>query len=504
MLQTSKGRKDTTTSLLGLLMCSTLSVAMYTMTPEGNDHIPASADPGPPFQPEEVIHSRSGLPLMLPPGFNYSDVNMTDNMLSGQLPGGDSVWEPDMSYCLLLQEAPVPPPMDQVPWFCVCSLCQASVGPKGDHGERGLPGSPGSPGMRGLTGFRGRPGFVGHQGMKGQKGEDGEKGDQGPVGFTGMKGSRGYKGDKGDQGLDGPQGEMGPQGETGTCPDSCLNVQVRSGEPGVPGPAGTRGLPGVAGPPGATGPKGVTGDIGPPGVPGTEGVKGDQGVAGQCHCNDGKNGIDGLPGPQGPKGDHGVAGPQGVSGHDGVKGDQGDVGIDGMPGPCSPAIQSSFSVSLTQSFPPPNWPVAFNRVISNHQFHFNMGVYTAPINGTYIFSYHLVVSTKILKVGLFRNYVPVVKTIEPSDMATASQQVVLHLDLGDRVWLQVKDSTSNGMFASSEISSTFSGFLLYPDTCDMPLSRDFILPDAEIVVPREYSWETSDDPMAYSTPTPAL
>ncbi|XP_010891420.2 inner ear-specific collagen [Esox lucius] len=523
MAQDSKGMM--TTRLLGLLLCSTLSVAMYTLTPERDDNVPpfldfgrgytAQADdntapaddnlypPMPPFLPEENVHSRSGLPPMLPPGFTDSGMNGTDN-----LPPGDSVLEPDMSYCLLLQEAPIPPPMDQVPWFCVCSLCKASVGPKGDHGDRGLPGSPGSPGMRGLTGFRGRPGFVGHQGLKGQKGDDGEKGDQGPMGFRGPKGDIGFKGDKGDQGLEGPQGEMGPQGEAGTCPASCLTVQGRSGEPGVPGPAGPRGLPGIVGPPGAIGPKGVTGDIGPPGVQGKDGAKGDQGLEGQCHCTDGKDGIDGHQGPQGPKGDHGQAGPQGVKGLAGEKGDQGEIGIVGLPGPCSPAIQSSFSASLTQVFPSPNMPVPFSRVINNQQSHFNpaQGVYTAPINGTYVFSYHLVVSTKVLRVGLFHNYNPVVKTTEPNELGIASQQVVLHLDSGDRVWLQVKDVTSNGLYGDAEKSSTFSGFLLYPDSCDVPFSRDFNPPGYGNDDNQSYSWGTIEGPfgeMVESTPTPS-
>lgn len=49
--------------------------------------------------------------------------------------------KPDLSYCDMLLEASVPPPVDQTPWFCVCSHCKGGPsGPKGDKGDRGLPG----------------------------------------------------------------------------------------------------------------------------------------------------------------------------------------------------------------------------------------------------------------------------------------------------------------------------------------------------------------------------
>jgi len=49
--------------------------------------------------------------------------------------------KPDLSYCDMLLEAPVPPPVDQTPWFCVCSHCKGGPsGPKGDKGDRGLQG----------------------------------------------------------------------------------------------------------------------------------------------------------------------------------------------------------------------------------------------------------------------------------------------------------------------------------------------------------------------------
>lgn len=47
---------------------------------------------------------------------------------------------PDTTICDLLFSAPVPPPIDQIPLFCICSHCKGTVGPKGDHGDRGPPG----------------------------------------------------------------------------------------------------------------------------------------------------------------------------------------------------------------------------------------------------------------------------------------------------------------------------------------------------------------------------
>lgn len=51
---------------------------------------------------------------------------------------------PDPSYCELLLQAPVPPPADQVPWFCMCSTCPNNIGEKGERGDRGLPGTHGT------------------------------------------------------------------------------------------------------------------------------------------------------------------------------------------------------------------------------------------------------------------------------------------------------------------------------------------------------------------------
>ncbi|XP_033505891.2 uncharacterized protein LOC117271673 [Epinephelus lanceolatus] len=402
---------------------------------------------------------------------------------------------PDTGICEMLMNSAAP--VDQIPFFCLCWHCKGTVGPKGDRGDRGPAGAPGSPGRRGMMGFPGQPGFTGSQGVKGQKGDMGEKGQPGTVGFTGMKGSRGFKGEKGESGMEGPPGSQGPQGETGTCPASCESVQGPPGPQGPPGSAGAQGLPGVKGTMGPQGIKGNKGDLGRPGDPGMDGQKGEQGEQGMCECTDGADGADGRPGSKGAKGVKGNTGVQGVQGPMGLKGNEGDMGLMGPPGPCSPAIQSAFSACINESFPIHNWPVAFPIVLTNQQGHFNplMGMYTAPVNGTYVFSFHLAVAKKVLKVGLYREHYPMVRATETTHQSTTSQTVVLHLIMGQRVWLQVKDETTNGMYTDAESSGTFSGYLLYPDSCDMPMGRHH-WPQQ---ISTGFKW---DSPSSSTTPSP--
>ncbi|KAI5098650.1 otolin-1-like, partial [Silurus meridionalis] len=395
--------------------------------------------------------------------------------------------EIDFSYCDMILEAPVPlPPADQVPWFCTCRMCDSSKGEKGGIGDHGLPGSPGPQGLRGLTGPRGTQGFAGPIGLKGEKGDEGLKGERGPVGLMGSKGEQGFKGDKGDRGMDGVVGEPGLKGDDGQCPLSCDSFPGPPGEPGLPGPVGLPGLHGQVGAPGVSGLKGDPGLDGTPGTPGLPGYKGEPGKEANCSCKDGQKGEVGPVGSKGTKGELGPRGSQGLAGNTGPNGEPGEMGLMGIPGPCSPAIQSAFSAALRSAYPAANQPIAFGRIIYNLQQHYNpiTGVYTAPVNGTYAFSFHVTTSTRTLKVGLFWNFQPIVKSTQALELGSASQKVVLHLTLGDQVWLQVKDNFNNGMFTSSEVSSTFSGFLLYPDNCDDIMGREITLPNINGV----YTW----------------
>lgn len=47
--------------------------------------------------------------------------------------------------CDMLFNAPVPPSIDQIPFYCICSYCRGTVGSKGDQGDRGPPGMSSAP-----------------------------------------------------------------------------------------------------------------------------------------------------------------------------------------------------------------------------------------------------------------------------------------------------------------------------------------------------------------------
>lgn len=257
-------------------------------------------------------------------------------------------------------------------------------------------------------------------------------------------------------------------------------------------------MPGVQGPTGSKGLKGEGGDEGKPGVPGLNGQKGSRGEQGECECTDGEDGADGTAGGGGDKGEAGNRGDQGLDGSQGERGAKGDPGVGGLPGPCSTVFQSAFSACLNQSFPAPNLPVPFPRVLTDRPGHFEglRGVYTAPVNGSYVFTFHLAVAGRVLKVGLFRNFHPYVRVTEGADQSTASHSVALHLARGDQVWLQVKDAATNGVYTDGERSSTFSGYLLHPDSCGTPRGKSFI-PTVR-ALQGEYSWEGPSGPAASS------
>ncbi|KAA0718991.1 Collagen alpha-1(X) chain [Triplophysa tibetana] len=366
--------------------------------------------------------------------------------------------QPDFSYCDVLLEAPEPPPGNQMPWFCICEQCKGGpVAPKGDKGDKG-------PSVFLKKAF---PFMFLFSILKGLKGDIGEKGYFGRSGFAGQTGLRGFKGYDGDMGLDGHPGHQGLTGERGECPAICYSMEGPLEVTGPPGIVGERGLPGVGGSSGLNGPKGELGNSGPPGVQGLNGQKGDEGEQGLCHCRDGVDGVNGTTGIRGENGSKGDDGRQGAVGVNGANGQKGDLGETGVPGPCSPVIQSAFFAALSSSYPVPDKPVPFTDVIYNKWFNFDAltGVYRAPVSGTYVMRYDLAVYNRTLKVGLFHNFSPLVKSL--------SQQVILHLTRGDEVWIQVMDANSNGMYVSSEYSSSFSGFLVYPDSCDIPMSRSY-------------------------------
>ncbi|KAF8363516.1 hypothetical protein PRIPAC_90439, partial [Pristionchus pacificus] len=199
---------------------------------------------------------------------------------------------------------------------------------KGDPGPQGPPGYDGAPGKDGKAGHAGTPGadaedgmvvcfdcYIGEPGPPGKPGPKGTSGKAGPGGAPGHHGKPGYKGAPGKRGPAGQDGYPGRPGKKGTdgvveevffvqlihfdlqmrteTHSNPLQVYMRPGPIGAPGPAGPRGDSGTPG---------LQGKDGAPGAPGAEGAPGRDGA-------DGGRGAPGEPGANGP------AGPTGGCGH---------------------------------------------------------------------------------------------------------------------------------------------------------------------------------------------
>nr|XP_020471301.1 otolin-1 [Monopterus albus] len=369
-------------------------------------------------------------------------------------------------------------------YFNFCECCPPERGPRGPKGDRGLAGPPGDRSLAGEPGLPGPPGVSGPMGLKGEKGDRGYSGTVGPQGVPGKPGQKGDVGSKGDEGKIGLQGVKGHSGG--------------KGEPGFNGTAGEKGEPGTegpAGPPGAAGPKGDKGDKGEcgffgekgqkgeqgdPGPPGMPGVMGIPGINGK-HGSPGPVGVQGDPGlpgppgqpgvggPQGPQGIRGMPGPKGDRGYPGMRGDRGIRGVKGAKGSGVPQKRSAFSVGISprKSFPPSGFPIRFDKIFYNEENHFNLtsNSFTCVHAGVYIFSFHITVRNQPLRATLVVNgsrRVRMRDSLYGQDIDQASSLVVLQLAEGDQVWMETLRDW-NGMYASSEDDSIFSGFLLYSD-----------------------------------------
>ncbi|XP_053245926.1 adiponectin [Podarcis raffonei] len=203
----------------------------------------------------------------------------------------------------------------------------------------------------------------------------------------------------------------------------------------------------MSGAPGYPGHHGTPGRDGRDGKDGEKGEKGDQGVPG-------------LKGDSGILGSAGVAGPQGAPGSPGLKGEKGET---------ASRYQSAFSVGLTARVPYANLPIRFTKIFYNEQNHYDVttGKFRCIFPGVYYFAYHLTVYVADVKVSLFKKDTAVIITYDKyqkDDVDQASGSVLLRLEYGDEVWLQVYgDETDNGIYADNVNDSTFMGFLLYPN-----------------------------------------
>uniref|UniRef100_A0A3Q3WW83 C1q domain-containing protein n=1 Tax=Mola mola TaxID=94237 RepID=A0A3Q3WW83_MOLML len=200
-----------------------------------------------------------------------------------------------------------------------------------------------------------------------------------------------------------------------------------------------------------------SGTAGSPGVPGKPGQKGEPG----------RNGTAGEKGEPGKEG--GIIGPKGDRGYHGMRGERGFRGFKGAKGSGVPQKCSAFSVGISprKSFPPSGFPIRFDKVFYNDENHFNFtsNSFTCVHAGVYVFSFHITVRNQPLRATLVVNGSRRVRTRDSlygQDIDQASTLVLLRLAVGDQVWMETFRDW-NGVYASSEDDSIFSGFLLYSD-----------------------------------------
>uniref|UniRef100_A0A4W4FXV3 C1q domain-containing protein n=1 Tax=Electrophorus electricus TaxID=8005 RepID=A0A4W4FXV3_ELEEL len=205
---------------------------------------------------------------------------------------------------------------------------------------------------------------------------------------------------------------------------------------------------------------------GHPGIPGTPGYNGVPGRDGR----DGAKGAMGSPGRPGPKGDIGPPGHRGTIGYRGDKGTKGETGEKGSKGDMPEIPKSAFSVGLTvqTKLPASNAPIRFDKIIYNRQNHYNpqSGRFTCAVTGAYYFTYHITVFSRNVRVALMKNGQSMIYTMDnyQNSEDQAAGGTVLHLEVGDKVWLQVSGGQLfNGLYADDDDDTTFSGFLLFAD-----------------------------------------
>ncbi|XP_067863989.1 complement C1q and tumor necrosis factor-related protein 9B-like [Heptranchias perlo] len=243
-----------------------------------------------------------------------------------------------------------------------------------------------------------------------------------------------YFGPKGMKGLPGPTGPPGPKGDNGMP-----GARGWDGLDGAPGMRGQPGCPGLAGRSGRTGPRG------PHGFPGPKG----------------ENGCNGSPGRKGNRGPRGVRGLVGPVGLQGPMGEKGDPGPPGPRGPDVVVVTTAFSVALEVSNPPLSVPIAWQRLIYNKDgdFQAGTGIFICRITGVYRFTFIFQIFSMNAYVVFRVNGITVWSIFQPfsSGYEVASASLIIGLNKGDKVWLEIKDSC-NGV----NQSSTFFGHLIFP------------------------------------------
>lgn len=170
-------------------------------------------------------------------------------------------------------------------------------------------------------------------------------------------------------------------------------------------------------------------------------------------------------GARGEPGESGEPGPVGPRGFPGLPGLQGDTGQSSF------VYRSAFSVALTGATSSINTPLRFLKTFYNEQMHYDnlSGKFHCRIPGIYFFTYHLTVQGSEARIALYRNSRPLSLTkdqFQQRDLDQASGEIVLSLQSGDEVWLELygygEAQRDARVYSDIYTDSTFSGFLLHP------------------------------------------
>lgn len=171
----------------------------------------------------------------------------------------------------------------------------------------------------------------------------------------------------------------------------------------------------------------------------------------------GPQGIPGPPGARGPPGEPGKPGPQGPPGPG--------------PGGYSPSLYTpkiAFYAGLRRQHEGSEI-LKFDDVVTNvgNYYEPSTGKFTCPLPGIYFFTYHVLMRggdgtsmwADLKKNGQVR--ASAIAQDADQNYDYASNSVILHLDVGDEVCVQLDGGKVHG--GNTNKYSTFSGFLIYPD-----------------------------------------
>ncbi|KAM4880971.1 complement C1q-like protein 4 [Sylvia borin] len=174
----------------------------------------------------------------------------------------------------------------------------------------------------------------------------------------------------------------------------------------------------------------------------------------------GRTGLRGPPGPPGPRG------PPGEPGRPGPPGAPGPGPGGYIPSFYSPKI--AFYAGLRK--PHEGYEVLrFDDVVTNvgNYYEPSSGKFTCPLPGIYFFTYHVLMRggdgtsmwADLMKNGQVR--ASAIAQDADQNYDYASNSVILHLDVGDEVFVKLDGGKVHG--GNTNKYSTFSGFIIYPD-----------------------------------------